>query len=80
MLHIAHPQSFTAYPALLPEEEMPGPNDGVQFLLGASVRDRTRAYVGAIDTLLARHGDEVSSVHLENWPDMRARILRDYPD
>lgn len=80
MLHAAHPDAFTPYPALQPEERLTRPDDGFLFLLHQSFRDRTRAYLPAMDALMEHHGDAISILHLENWQDMRARIVTNYPD
>lgn len=80
MLQVAHPETFAPYPNLVPEEPLINPDDGVHYLLRASVADRTRSYLPAIDTLVQRHGDALTHSFREEWPELRARILRDYPD
>jgi hypothetical protein len=80
MLHTAHVEVFAPYPNLAPEESSVDPDDGVHYLLRASVVDRTRAYLPAIDALVERHADALTQSLREEWPELRARILRDYPD
>lgn len=79
MLHAAHPDVFAPYPALHPEERLTGPDDGFQYLLHLSFQDRTRAYLPAMEALIAQHGDAIAAIHRERWPDTRERILRNYP-
>lgn len=80
MLYVAHPDIFQAYPALAPEESVINSDDGVHYLLRASITDRTRAYIPAIDALVQRHADSLTQSLSEEWPKLRARILRDYSD
>lgn len=78
MLYTAHPQVFASYPDLIPEEPSANPEDGVHYLLRASVADRTRAYLPAIDALVQRHAEALSQSFRDEWPELRARIMRDY--
>lgn len=80
MLHMAHSEVFEPYPDLQPEDSLANPDEAVQYLLHMSISDRTRGYVPAIDALFRRHADVLSQPVREEWPEMRARILRDYPD
>jgi hypothetical protein len=79
MLQKAHPLTFAPYPALDNPDEQTA-SDTVRYLLHASVEQRTPAYVSAIDALLGAHHDEIDASTRQHWPDMRARILRDYPE
>lgn len=79
MLHAAHPDAFAPYPALQPEERLTTPDDGFSFLLHQSFRDRTRAYLPAMETLMEHHGDAISAIQREHWKEMRARIEASFP-
>ncbi len=80
MLHTAHRDVFVPFPCLQPEESLSNPDDAVSYLLRASMCHRTRAYVSAIDALFHNSQTTLSDTLRSTWPELRARILRDYPD
>jgi hypothetical protein len=81
LLVLAHKDDITRHPALLPPEPVIANTTLLVLeLITRSDTDKTRAYVTAIDTLLARHPDDLDRSGMPGlWRGLRERLLQ-YPD
>jgi hypothetical protein len=82
MLTIAHPEVFAPFPSLsAPEGPTYPASDLISHLHRLSLDDKTRRYVGAIDTLFERNQEELANTSVpEQWPTFRDHIMRTYTD
>lgn len=74
----AHPELFARHPLLLPPATIPDFEDPVNLvtsLIERSVRERSSAYVAALDAIFAFHATELAQTNLpEQWPTFRERF------
>lgn len=79
LLHDAHPEAFARYPTLVP----PGPAEDAltiaHMLIHRSVREKSLAYVDAIDALVNSADALVAASDISvQWAEIRISLLEQY--
>lgn len=82
LLHVAHPEEFVPYPALVPRDmQMHRPIDLVNYLIEQTKLRKTRKLIPAIDIALAVYQEELKSTSIpQQWPTFKEVFERLYPD
>lgn len=77
MLIAAHPEEFAKFPLLVPLKPSPLDelHETVLRLINLSIKEKTTAYVTAIDNLFARHAELGQTELPDTWPSTRLRVM-----
>jgi hypothetical protein len=80
MLATAHPAKFAEYPLLMPPKNAADdPYSVVTSLIHRSLRQKTTAYVAAIDAMFIGDADELEKTDLiDHWREVRAELIASY--
>lgn len=82
MLHQAHPNDFTPFEALVPEDtQMHHPRDTVEYLIRSTQLQKTNKFIPIIDSLMVAFAEELSGTDLPlHWPTFKEAFQRLYPN
>lgn len=79
LLNAAQPDLFARYPQLIPPAPAEETLTMAHVLIHRSVREKTLAYVSAIDALLASGDSQVASTDIaEHWAEIRISLIEQY--